>query len=388
VITTVADWRGQSGPEDQSIFAVAPDRFGLSQEPVQMRLIRRFAGQIAAAAGCLLVFGLFLPPAVGNTIDVALNVSYMNDTDPMSGGTWSLVAKSGPTTAGINSLNLRLTNVDGITLVAPIGVVNGDDPAGFDLGGVTEFDDHTNVLIAQRPLPSGTSEQTLFYGVGTLTDGAPDYPGKPMGSMSIGPTFTTLTNVQNVPWAMTPVMPGIFDVPGWETAATFLTGTFTEGVTPGFYTEENSTGSAFSAVGSASVPGPLLFVIPLTSTIVRTNFVATGGDADYNNDGFVNAADYTVWRNSVGTAILDADGSGPGGVPDGVIDRFDYDFWKVHYGETVPGAGSGAVGGNLDIPEPASGLLFLVGVSFLAGRVRFGGRETEQKNESWGLTGR
>ena len=52
---------------------------------------------------------------------------------------------------------------------------------------------------------------------------------------------------------------------------------------------------------------------------------------DYNGDGEVNSADYTVWRNSLGQtgSSLAADGSGPTpGIPDGVVNQFDYSFWK------------------------------------------------------------
>jgi hypothetical protein len=53
---------------------------------------------------------------------------------------------------------------------------------------------------------------------------------------------------------------------------------------------------------------------------------------DYNSNGAVDSADYTVWRNTLGTivtAFSGADGSG-----NGVIDHADYDIWKAHFGET------------------------------------------------------
>jgi hypothetical protein len=59
---------------------------------------------------------------------------------------------------------------------------------------------------------------------------------------------------------------------------------------------------------------------------------------DYNFNGVVDAADYVVWRKTVGsTNDPRADGSG-----NGIVDQADYDFWRANFGNTM-GAGSGAV---------------------------------------------
>ena len=75
---------------------------------------------------------------------------------------------------------------------------------------------------------------------------------------------------------------------------------------------------------------------------------------DYNRDGRVDAADYTVWRDSFGQQIAigtGADGAGSGGTPDGVVDDFDYECWKAHFGEAM-----GKVAADLTeyalVPEP------------------------------------
>ena len=75
---------------------------------------------------------------------------------------------------------------------------------------------------------------------------------------------------------------------------------------------------------------------------------------DYNFDGLIDAADYSVWRNSFGsTTALAADGDGSR-----QIDAGDYDFWKRHFGETAvrpTGAGGG-------VPEPPLGVVLAMGI--------------------------
>lgn len=79
--------------------------------------------------------------------------------------------------------------------------------------------------------------------------------------------------------------------------------------------------------------------------------------ADYNNDGFVNAADYTAWRDTLGsTTMLAADGTG-----DGVVDQLDYDRWVFEYGSTV--------GAATAVPEP-SAIAFVAAASAAAFRRR------------------
>ena len=82
---------------------------------------------------------------------------------------------------------------------------------------------------------------------------------------------------------------------------------------------------------------------------------------DFNNDGVVGAADYTVWRDTQGQAGQDlaADFAGPGGTPDGIVDNLDYQFWADHFGITSAGSGSGA---GATVPEPGALALVLLGL--------------------------
>jgi hypothetical protein len=71
---------------------------------------------------------------------------------------------------------------------------------------------------------------------------------------------------------------------------------------------------------------------------------ATGQElpGDYNGDRKVNAADYTVWRNTLGTPVAKYEGADGDG--SNWIDMPDYEIWKQHYGDSLPPEeGAGAV---------------------------------------------
>ena len=55
---------------------------------------------------------------------------------------------------------------------------------------------------------------------------------------------------------------------------------------------------------------------------------------DYNASGIVDAADFVLWRKTIGLSIpafSAADGSG-----NGVVDQADYDIWRANFGRTAP----------------------------------------------------
>jgi hypothetical protein len=83
---------------------------------------------------------------------------------------------------------------------------------------------------------------------------------------------------------------------------------------------------------------------------------------DFNNDGVVDAADYTIWRDTLGQTGegLDADFDNSNS-----IDATDYELgWKANFGRNRFTVGPGS-GGGAAIPEPASIVLIGMGWAVL-----------------------
>jgi len=125
----------------------------------------------------------------------------------------------------------------------------------------------------------------------------------------------------------------------------------------------------FGATGLGTTTGDTLIATPIDMTnlgglrvigisagLEHSLLLAVGLQGDFTRDGAVNAADYTVWRNNLGTNFdLNGNGDESAGSA-GVVDRADYDLWKLNYGENEFGVGASEF--TAQVPEPH--LLYLV----------------------------
>jgi len=82
---------------------------------------------------------------------------------------------------------------------------------------------------------------------------------------------------------------------------------------------------------------------------------------DYNGNGIVDAADYTIWRNNVGGTSLINRSTGISGP----IGAADYSIWKANFGETLGSGSAGASPSRIGVPEPPTLALAAVGVLVL-----------------------
>jgi T5SS/PEP-CTERM-associated repeat protein len=122
-----------------------------------------------------------------------------------------------------------------------------------------------------------------------------------------------------------------------------------------------TTSGTFTSVALPSLLPGLAWDTSQLYTMGVIGVVSAGVSGDYNGNGIVDAADYTVWRDHLGQNFAlqnrDPGASGP-------IGAADYDYWVSHFGNH---AGSGAIGAA-GVPESASLVLLISGTVMICSR--------------------
>lgn len=168
------------------------------------------------------------------------------------------------------------------------------------------------------------------------------------------------------------VISGLTSVPIVELSLSWsndIDGTFTLSMLP-FDAEEVDHPSYWL---NASTSETTAFVNPLAVSgrveLAKIHMIGSSLAGDYNGDHAVDAADYTVWRDGLGSTFT-AD---------------DYEVWKLHFGEDMISAMS-----VMPVPEPAALILVCMICPFVTARrrrrpVRSHGRKARPYSEHAGL---
>jgi len=91
----------------------------------------------------------------------------------------------------------------------------------------------------------------------------------------------------------------------------------------------------------------------------------TGGlPGDYNGNGQIDAADYTMWRDAM-TAASTSLLNDP---TPGVVDQSDLTYWREHFGETLGGGAGVLAGGAVPEPSPLAMLLAIAAMAVVCRR--------------------
>jgi hypothetical protein len=110
------------------------------------------------------------------------------------------------------------------------------------------------------------------------------------------------------------------------------------------------TGTVTTSIATDALEAPTHVSVSLNGYLIPA---LTG---DYSGNGAVDAADYTVYRDTMGQSGI---GLAADGNENNQVDPYDYAVWNSQYGHTLAGSGAGA-GANAAVPEPATFVLLIL----------------------------
>ncbi len=246
------------------------------------------------------------------------------------------------------------------------GFTVGDSDADSTLGNVVEAIDNFSITTSNAPVPEpltlivstdsgeirlANNNAALSIDIDYLriTSSDVELDG---GSLTSG-AYTGLAGAAGFP-------AGNNDGLGWEAADNNDDTEIIESFLTGSSVITNAAGEI--SLGNAFVPGStqdLAFVYHIAgqgaieTTGLVTYVSAPGLPGDFNADGMVSVADYTVWRDNLGSSNPLSGNGDESGDSAGVVDAADYGVWKNNYGA------SGASVAALSVPEPPGTLAAL-----------------------------
>jgi hypothetical protein len=292
---------------------------------------------------------------------------YDDDLETYKGG--GILAKNPLATFSFNSGTIKSVNAD-VTNSAPFAVgTGGATPATYLMRRDQAGSRGTHVFASGLALASNG----VLAGNGNITAnvsgaaGAKVDVGESAGLINVTGTW----NNTGIGIALELDNLAASTVPGVQFDQLNVTGAFTHGgsvaidvsqlIGPAAVTQLKLIGWGSQVGASAStivsfLGGAALPYVFQSDGLYVTAQASAALAGDYNSDGKIDAADYTVWRDNLGAATIP--NRGPGIT--GVVGPDDYNYWKSHFGM---GAGSGATFGTA-VPELGTIAILLSALPF------------------------
>ncbi len=213
--------------------------------------------------------------------------------------------------------------------------------AAYYNAATTSYFDYPNGSDAtpNNNLPSADTGNSANYKIGTVTTtGDSLHPLTPTGAyQSSHSPYGTFDQGGNVAeWNETSGGSGmrVRRGGGWNSTATYLSNATRETLSPAV--EYNYTGFRLAAAAlPAGVPG------------------------DYNSNGVVDAADYVIWRDHLGTSFQLT--NEVAGTTPGTVTQEDYTAWRARFG-SISSSGAGTAIATSAVPEPSTVVVLMAAI--------------------------
>ncbi len=233
------------------------------------------------------------------------------------------------------STHTAMPTDDGKTLIVAEERSNGNVKI-YDISNINSPND------PDTPVLKATLNTSNVCHLGTCISSFSPHHVHVFGNLAFLPWYDAGLVVLNISNPASPVMVGAYDT--WAGASTTFNGNWGVDLSLGLkrvLLSDRKRGLIVVDASGVLIPG------------------------DYNQDMVVNADDYAVWRAAFGSTQSSVhDAPRADGNYDGVVDGADYVVWRDHFGQSQTGMGS-AVGGSTVVPEPATILLFAVGIGLM-----------------------
>ncbi|HEY4232031.1 MAG TPA: PEP-CTERM sorting domain-containing protein [Lacipirellulaceae bacterium] len=308
------------GPDQDSNFAYSGGNSFKSLQNFSLNILSDLAGKIDFVDGSYVVYN----PVLGTPTAGTRRFQY--DYDSIPGG-W--ISNAPP----------------GVLSISPSGVDQIIGLAGYSFGG------SPSTYTGMGPSCSSALDRCI-----TSTSAA-----NPLTGPSVPPAWLVASIGYKVPVAVTPGTDVHLNLQIGGNGMNHFSSGATE-LSSQTWVEFGANTVPLNASSSRQVSGGLADL---------TIHACSAISGDYNGNCTVDAADYTLWRDTLGQTVPTGSGAdggsgtvnAPVGTPDGVVTMADWAYWKTKFGNVAmqgSGAGSGSLS-NGTVPEPASALLLGIG---------------------------
>jgi hypothetical protein len=219
------------------------------------------------------------------------------------------------------------------------GVLTFNSPPNFEATADANGDNIYVVIVQANDGSGGTATQTINVTVLPVNDNSPVFTSP--DSANVPENTTAVMTVTAVDADVPPETLAFSVIGGADQSRFSITpgGTLSFTMPPDFEAPTDSNGDNTYVVivqaSDGSRTSPQAILVRVTDVVEVF--------PDYNRNGSVDAADYVLWRNTLGqvvTPFSGADGSG-----NGFVDQADYNIWRANFGRTVGAAASTAASG-------------------------------------------